>query len=76
MKYVRSAAVIEKILRETRMKEFNPYELDTVTLNMMGEAFRDYAEPTAPVETTPIEREGVAVKKKSGMNIMNMFKRT
>jgi len=72
MKYVRSAAVIEKILKETRMKEFNPYELDTATLNMMAEAFRAYVEPAAPVE-----KEGVAVKKKSsGLNILDMFKRS
>jgi len=71
MKYVRSAAVIDKIMSETRMKEFNPYGLDTVTLNMMGEAFRDYIEPT-----TPVEKEGVAVKKKSGLNILDMFKRS
>lgn len=71
MKYVRSAVVIEKILKETRMKEFNPYGLDTVTLNMMAEAFRAYIEPT-----TPIEKEGVAVKKKTGLNILDMFKRS
>jgi Sensors of blue-light using FAD len=71
MKYVRSAAVIEKILKETRMKEFNPYELDTSALNMMAEAFRAYIEPT-----TPLEKEGVAVKKKSGLNILDMFKRS
>jgi hypothetical protein len=54
------------------MKEFNPYELDTATLNMMAEAFRAYVEPAAPVE-----KEGVAVKKKSsGLNILDMFKRS
>lgn len=70
MKYIRSAAVIEKILKETRMKEFNPYLLDTFALNAMATAFRDYVEPVVPVE------KEAAPKKKGNFGILDIFKRS
>lgn len=74
MKYIRSTTVIEKILKETGLRQFNPYHLDSHTLDSMGKAFRDYVEPTNPV----VETEGVRKKSSSGFNMMNslsFFKR-
>jgi hypothetical protein len=45
MKYLGSMTVITKILRSSGMKEFNPYLLDSYTINAVMEVFRDYNEP-------------------------------
>jgi len=71
MKYVGSINVISKILKETGLKEFNPYLVDNYTLNAMVEAFRDYNEPEAAVADT----SGVK-NKKGGFDILGMFKRS
>ncbi len=42
MKYIRSTQVVEKILKETGAKTFNPYELDSYTINLIAEAFSNY----------------------------------
>lgn len=73
MKYVRSATVISKILKETGAKDFNPYLLDNYALNAMAEAFRDHHESDAA--PTAVPEVGVA-KKKSNFDILNMFKRS
>lgn len=70
MKYIRSATVIDKILKETGMKEFNPYLLDTFALNAMAAAFRDYIEPAVS-----IEKEATS-KKKNSFGILDIFKRS
>jgi len=61
MKYVPSATVISKILKETGMRHFNPYLLDNYTLNLMAVAFREHQ----PVEAAP-QVESVK-QKKSGL---------
>lgn len=73
MKYVRSATVIAKILKETGAKEFNPYLIDNYTLNMMAEAFRDHPESES---TVPAASDGGVAKKKGSFDILNMFKRS
>jgi hypothetical protein len=45
MKYVRFPHVIAKILRESRLKEFNPYLLDSFAVNGIAEAFRNHHDP-------------------------------
>ncbi len=64
MKYLGSTQVIAKILRNSGMKEFNPYLLDSYTINSVMETFRDYTEEE-PKDT------GVTRKR----SIMNLFKR-
>jgi hypothetical protein len=49
MKYVRFPHVITKILRESRLKEFNPYKLDGYAIAGIAEAFRNHYDP----EITP-----------------------
>lgn len=71
MKYVGSMKVISKILKETGLKEFNPYLIDNYTLSMMIEAFRDYNEPESPTIT---QSDGVK-KKKGNFDILGLFKR-
>ncbi|WP_353571186.1 BLUF domain-containing protein [Candidatus Albibeggiatoa sp. nov. BB20] len=50
MKYIHFPYVIEKILRETGLEEFNPYVLDSYAINAMAEAFRNHydAQESAP----------------------------
>lgn len=72
MKYVGSMNVISKILKETGLKEFNPYLVDNYTLNSMAEVFRDYNEPETPVVA---DTSGVK-KKKGNFDILGMFKRS
>jgi hypothetical protein len=67
MKYVSSANVIFKILKQTGLRKFNPYLLDSYSLNAMTEVFRDYV-PTDKVET------GVPNVKKRGFSFFNPFK--
>lgn len=69
MKYVPSANVISKILRETGMRQFNPYQLDNYTANAMIEAFRD-AE-AADSKDSPV----AAVKRNKGFGLMGIFKK-
>jgi hypothetical protein len=40
--------VIEKILRETGLEEFNPYTLDSYAISSMAEAFRNHYDPEEP----------------------------
>jgi hypothetical protein len=61
MKYVKSASVVDKILKETGVRTFNPYELDSYMLNMIAEAFSNYHEP----ENAPMEHQGGVKQKKS-----------
>ncbi len=72
MKYVGSMKVINKILKETGLKEFNPYMVDNYTLNLMVEAFRDYNEPESP---TVAENSGIK-KKKGSFDVLGFFKRS
>lgn len=66
MKYVNSANVISNILKQTGLKKFNPYLLDSYTLNAMTEAFRDYVPPDKT-------KAGVLNTAKSKLNIFNLF---
>ena len=56
MKYVRFPHVIAKILRESRLKEFNPYLLDGFAVSGIAEAFRNHQDPElASMEPQPID---------------------
>jgi hypothetical protein len=56
MKYVRFPHVIAKILRESRLKEFNPYLLDGFAVSGIAEAFRNHHDPElASMEPQPID---------------------
>ena len=68
MKYVNSTNVIFKILKQTGLKKFNPYLLDSYALNAMTEVFRDYAPPDKT-------EAGVLNTAKSKLNIFNIFGR-
>jgi hypothetical protein len=68
MKYVSSANVIFKILKQTGLRKFNPYLLDSYTLNAMTEVFRDYV-PIDKLET------GVPNVKKRSFSFFNPFRR-
>ena len=70
MKYVGSMKVISKILKETGLKEFNPYLIDNYTLNLMVEAFRDYYEPENAGNVSSNEGQ-----KKGSFGILGFFKR-
>ncbi len=75
MKYIRSTSVITKIMKETGLREFNPYLLDSYTLDMMGRAFRDYAEPVTSVEAVE-SKEGIRKKATQGFKMgFSLFKR-
>jgi Sensors of blue-light using FAD len=45
MKYVSFPHVLDKILREGGLDEFNPYLLDNVALELIAEAFRSHYDP-------------------------------
>lgn len=47
MKYIHFPYVIEKILRETGLEEFNPYLLDGYAVEAMAAAFRNHHNPEA-----------------------------
>ncbi len=47
MKYIHFPYVIEKILRETGLEQFNPYLLDGYAINAMADAFRNHYDPDA-----------------------------
>lgn len=67
MKYVHFPHVIAKVLRETGLKEFNPYLLDGYAVNSMAEAFRNHYDPDIPnpkPSTSP---------KKVRLSIFNFF---
>lgn len=65
MKYVQFPNVIAKILRETGLKEFNPYLLDGYAVHGMAEAFRNHHDPVIPKPT--------ASKQKHSFNVLGMF---
>ncbi len=48
MKYIHFPYIIEKILRETGLEEFNPYLLDGYAVNAMADAFRNHYDPEVP----------------------------
>lgn len=64
MKYVRYPLIINKILQETGLKEFNPYLLNTTGVNALAEAFRNHHEPEILPET---------LRKKTGFEISKLF---
>ncbi|AUI69606.1 BLUF domain-containing protein [Beggiatoa leptomitoformis] len=72
MKHVRSPSVMAKIMRETKMREFNPYLLDTFSLHAMADAFRNHLEPDVPNSTFNHKSE-LVVKKKGNLDILKMF---
>lgn len=63
MKYVRFPHVIAKILKESRLREFNPYKFDGHAIAGIAEAFRNHYDPeitpNLPVEQpTPLLPQG------------------
>lgn len=69
MKYVPSINVIAKILKETGLKEFNPYLLDGYTLNAMAEVFRSYIVPEK------IQESVANPKKSTARGILDIFRK-
>lgn len=74
IKYIRSPAVAAKIYREAGLKEFNPYLLDSVSLNALALAFRNHQEPD---EVTHAETANASElpKKKNHFDILKLFGR-
>ncbi len=64
MKYVSYPLIINKILQETGLKEFNPYLLNNNGVNALAEAFRNHYEPDIFPET---------LRKKTGFEISKLF---
>lgn len=62
MKYVRFPHVITKILKESRLKEFNPYKFDGHAVAGIAEAFRNHYDPeimpNQPIEHAPQLSQG------------------
>ncbi|WP_062152704.1 BLUF domain-containing protein [Beggiatoa leptomitoformis] len=69
MKYVPAASVIAKILKETGLKQFNPYLLDSYTLNAMADVFRSYSIPESITENVANPKKAV------GFGIFDIFKK-
>lgn len=61
MKYVSSAAVIGKILKETGVQNFNPYIIDNYTLNLMIAALRDQPLPESSSKVDRVKQEKSAL---------------
>lgn len=68
MKYIRSMTVVNRILKETGVNTFNPYQLDNYVINAIAEAFRDYQESDAAAVNVQSAKD-----KKSGF--FNFLKR-
>jgi hypothetical protein len=64
MKYVRSSSVVDRILKETGLRTFDPYALDSYTINLIGEAFSNYHEPD---DAAPHAPQQPISQKKSGL---------
>ncbi|MCV6637791.1 BLUF domain-containing protein [Candidatus Albibeggiatoa sp. nov. NOAA] len=60
MKYVRCSTVVDKILRQTGVRSFNPHELDSYTVNILAEAFSSQSNS----ENTAATEEHGSIKKK------------
>ncbi|MCV6638847.1 BLUF domain-containing protein [Candidatus Albibeggiatoa sp. nov. NOAA] len=56
MKYIHFPYVIEKILRETGLEEFDPYVLDSYAIDSMAEAFRNHFDPEITLPEPPSRR--------------------
>lgn len=66
MKYVQFPYVIEKILRETGLNEFNPYLIDGYAINAIAEAFRNHYEPEADAAAVQHKKSFLQIFSKSG----------
>lgn len=53
MKYVRFPHVIAKILKESGLREFNPYLLDSFAVDGIAEAFRNHYDPEIVTTAAP-----------------------
>jgi len=74
MKYVPSGKVANRILRQTGMKKFDPYAMDTWTANQMLEGFRAYQDlddSTAP----PTATQTTEAKRNKNLGLGGLFKR-
>lgn len=66
MKYIRCSSVVDKILKQTGIRTFNPHELDSYTVNMLAEAFSSHQESEHHTETEQASKS-VTKQKKTGL---------
>jgi len=47
MKYIRSTVVVDKIVKETGLRSFDPYQLDSYTINAIADTFSSHHESSS-----------------------------